>query len=335
MTRKIDDDSLKSLIKGFKKKRILVIGDLVVDRYIEGEVVGISPEAPVPLIEQNTDKLVLGGAANVVRNIKGLGGDVYVSGVVGGDSEGRYVIDDLKRDLVDTAGILIVENMVTSSSTRIVANQVHQLLRIDRNPREEIGKTFIQTLTHFINENVDLFDGFVISDHGKGIITPDIMSLIVNAADGKKPIIVKPKKKNFTLYRQVSVVTPNRKEACDYIGMKALNETSIRNAGYRIMNLLDAEAVLITWIEDGFHLFERNGEPKFFKSEIDHIADLTGYWDAVSGVLVLSLACGASMEEATIMALRAAEVVANEPGIVPINLETLLSRIKIHGEMHD
>lgn len=315
------------IISEFNNKKILVIGDLTVDKYILGYVNTISPDAPVPLLHQTSEKLMLGGAANVVQNILSMGGKACVCGIVGNDNEGRFLLDSFRTMYADISGIFTTHDNPTTITTRINANS-QQLLRIDREEAGEIDSSIVHNIINFVRQNITSIDAIVISDHGKGLITPEMMRLLVSIVGKNKPIVVKPSKKNIFSYQNVTIIAPNRKAAGEVIGLKILNETSIRNAGLKIVKMLDAEAVLITWIEEGFHLFNKKGEVKFLESGLVHVVNLVGYWDAVSSSLALSLSCGATIEDAATVALNAAEIYASKKIITPVNYDELVTKLR-------
>jgi len=319
------DELIASL--NFKGKRVLVLGDIILDKYIEGDVREISPEAPVPVLDCINERWVLGGAAKVVSNLLELGVDVSVIGLVGDDPEGSFLIEEMKQKRVDVSGIEVSSSLVTTSATRIIAKS-QQLLRINRGSKGWLNGDLCSRVNERILNLIHECDGIAVADYNKGFCTPKILHDLVQVVGDEKPIVANPRKDNLKYFKGVSVVTPTRTEASEIIGLKMINETSIRNAGFKIMELLNPQAVLLRWIEDGFHLFKRGGDVSFLPSKVSHISQLIGYGDTVTSILIACLCTNMTIDESAYISLRAAEAQVQSKSQVPISLKILKNQLK-------
>ncbi|MFC1786452.1 bifunctional heptose 7-phosphate kinase/heptose 1-phosphate adenyltransferase [Halobacteriota archaeon] len=317
---------LSDIVDKFNNKKILVIGDVMVDKFIIGDVTRISPEAPVPVVDISSESLVIGGAANAVNNLHALGGEICVASVVGDDHEGDYLVNELKNRGIATDGIFRTEEP-TTLVTRIRTFE-QQILRLDRADKAQIGSKTTIMLIDYIKELIDDVDVIVISDYGRGVITPKLVDTAVEITMkyGKK-IVVDPKKENFLLYKGVTVIRANRKEASYATGVTPINETSIRNMGQRIMTMLECKGVLITWVEEGFYVFEQNESVSFIPPVVKNPLDVTGVGDTITSVLALGLTTGATLVEAAKLSNYAAGLTANKKGLALLSTQELKEAI--------
>ncbi len=309
----------REIISNFKNKKILVIGDLILDKYLWGDVERISPEAPVPVVDVKKETINLGGACNVAWNISSLGAQSYIVGVVGKDENGKLLKSLLQEKNINP--ILIEdENRPTTEKTRIIAVS-QQLLRIDRESKEKLSQNVKNEILSEVKEIIDNFDAVLISDYGKGVISREIIEIAINAG---KPVFVDPKPSNFSLYKGITIMTPNRKEA--YESIKAEKTKSIESVGRKIMEELGLKQLLITLGGEGMALFE-NEKIKKIPAKARKVFDVTGAGDTVISVLAVSKSAGASWEEAATLANYAGGWVVGEIGTVAIDSKTLLSLI--------
>lgn len=319
---------LHDIVGGFNKKRILVIGDMTMDKFVIGDVTRISPEAPVPVVDISSESLAIGGAANVINNLHALGGEICVASVVGDDYEGDYLINEFKNRGIAADGIFRTEGP-TTLVTRIRSFE-QQILRLDRADKAQIDSKTTIKLIDYIEELIGDVDVIVISDYGRGVITPKLVDNAVEITmKYDKKIIVNPKKENFFLYKGVTVIRANRKEASYATGVTPINETSIRNMGQRIMTMLECTGVLITWVEEGFYVFGPDGSVSFIPPVIKNPIDVTGVGDTITSVLALGLATGATLVEAAKLSNYAAGLAANKKGLAllsPQELKEVISR---------
>lgn len=314
--------NLNRLIKNFKNIRILVIGDIVLDHYIWGSVERISPEAPVPVVDIKGENFSLGGAANVAANIVSLGGRATICGVCGDDYYG-----DLLRNLLVNAGIetdgLFAGNRPTTMKTRVIAHN-QQVVRFDREDKRRISDRTLRKIKEFLT-NAEPWDGIIVSDYKKGVISKGLMQYLRNNFKNKGAFLaVDPKVGNFHLYRGISLVTPNLKEASEGAGVEIRDERSLLRAGEMLRKKLRSDAVLITQGEEGMSLFEEGGVthiPTVAKS----VYDVTGAGDTVIAVFTLSHLAGASLRDAATVANYAAGVVVGRVGTATVTPEELIS----------
>ena len=309
----------KEIISKFPEKKILVIGDLILDKYLWGEVERISPEAPVPVVDVKKETVNLGGACNVAWNISSLGANSYIVGVVGKDENGQ-----LLKSLLLEKGIKPVliedENRPTTEKTRVIAVS-QQLLRIDKESKEKLNENIKKDIIRKVKEIIENFDAVLISDYGKGVISREIIELVISSG---KPVFVDPKPSNFSLYEGITIMTPNKKEA--YESIKASRNSSVEEVGKDIMKILKMDYLLITLGGEGMMLFEKDKIMKI-PAKAKKVFDVTGAGDTVISVLSVAKSAGATWEEAAYLANYAGGWVVGEIGTVAIDRNTLLSLI--------
>ncbi|HWP59049.1 MAG TPA: D-glycero-beta-D-manno-heptose-7-phosphate kinase [Candidatus Acidoferrales bacterium] len=327
---KVEAARLEGLVNRFRRCRLLVIGDLMLDRFIWGAVERISPEAPVPVVRITSESFQLGGAANVVHNVKSLGGKVTACGFVGRDAQGKRLLAALNRIGVSTAGVFALPHFQTTQKTRIIATPRHQqIVRLDRENHSEIGRGALRRALRFVETNVGRFDCVVVSDYGKGAIGAELLDFLAGHARQKQALwIVDPKQENFHLYRRASLVTPNKEEASQAAGIRIRDEASLRAAGRRLLELWDAAAVLITRGQEGMSLFRADGAVRDFPTAAREVFDVTGAGDTVVATCALALASRASYEEAAVLANLAAGIVVGEVGTFAVPHERLQAAIR-------
>ena len=316
---------LLDVLDGFHRAHLLVVGDLMLDRFIWGEVERISPEAPVPVLRVTAESSRLGGAANVVNNVRSLGAQVTACGVIGRDAAGRRLLHDLRRTGALTVGIFADKQVQTIQKSRIIARPRHQqIVRLDRENENPIGETTLKRLCAFVLARAKACDAVVISDYGKGVVHGKLLRSIAKLVKRHKIIcIIDPKKENYGYYRFPTLITPNKDEASDASGMEIQDEKSLLAAGKKLEQMWQAEAVLITRGPDGISLFRPRCAVKHFPTEPRDMFDVTGAGDTVVAVCGLALACGASFEEAAVLANLAAGLVGDEVGTVAVSLDKL------------
>lgn len=304
-------------------RKILILGDLILDRYIWGTVKRISPEAPVPIVEFNSESLRLGGAGNVLNNILGLGGKASLCCVIGSDEAGRWLRDEVKAKECGLEGFIVEENRPTTEKTRIIAHQ-QQVVRLDQEEKHAIGKETEDRIIRFVLEHLPQVDCLAISDYAKGVITESILEAVLSAGlKYGKPIVVDPKVNHFPLYKQVTLVTPNHLEAGQVTGIDISDDPSLHRAGEKILNMLACNAVLITRGEHGMSLFEKNGAITHIPTEAKAVFDVTGAGDTVLSTVSLALAAGLSLSDAATIANIAAGIVVGIVGTAAIQKERL------------
>jgi rfaE bifunctional protein kinase chain/domain len=325
-----DAEALKRYIDRFGKARILVVGDIIMDEYIWGNVTRISPEAPVPVVDVEQETKMLGGAANVIRNMATLGAKPILCGVVGDDSTGEEIVSALSHMGLSTDGVVRETGRPTSIKTRIVAHN-QQVVRFDRESRADVRPQSIQKLIDYIGNHLDAIDAIVVSDYGKGLISGHLMmgmrELCHSRLAGDIIMTVDPKTGNFEYYRGVDVITPNHHEAGIYCGFKILDDDALKRAAKNMLNDLNCRSVLITQGKDGMTLFERNGEITHIPTVAKKVFDVTGAGDTVIGTISLGLAAGLDLKLAAILSNFAAGIVVGEVGTSAVRAEDLKKAI--------
>lgn len=308
----------ETLIEKFKKTRILVIGDLIMDHFIWGKVRRISPEAPVPVVEVTSESIVLGGSANVVNNIDSLGGRALVTGVIGADADGRRLVEMLKEKGIPADGIIKDHGRPTTIKTRIIAHS-QQMVRFDRERKDRIEPEVSARVMGYVKKAVKASDLVVISDYAKGLITEAMVEETNSVcASLGRPVAVDPKVEHFDYYKNVTIVTPNNLEASLASGVEITDDETLHRAGEVLFNRLGCQALLITRGENGMSLFEADCETHI-PTVAKEVFDVSGAGDTVIGTLALSLASGASFREAAVLANFAAGVVVGKVGTATVS----------------
>ncbi|MFP4087361.1 MAG: D-glycero-beta-D-manno-heptose-7-phosphate kinase [Desulfobacteraceae bacterium] len=323
-------DTLKSYVDRFTRARVFVVGDVIMDEFMWGVVSRISPEAPVPVVNVNRETRMLGGAANVIRNMASLGAVPVLCGVVGNDRAGDQIVSELRRMGLRVDGVVRERERPTSIKTRVVAHH-QQVVRFDRETLRRIEAESVDQLLGFINQNIDKMDAIVISDYGKGVISDPLMTglnRLVRSMAGTPVIIsVDPKVGNFQYYQGVDVITPNHCEAGVYCGFEITDQESLLRAGTRMLHDLNCRSVLITQGEEGMTLFEKGGEVTHIPTVAKRVFDVTGAGDTVIGTISLGLAAGLDLKSAAILSNFAAGIVVGEVGTSAVDVAALKKAI--------
>ena len=294
---------------------VLVIGDVIIDHFIWGKVTRISPEAPVPVVDVREENLLLGGAANVLNNIYSLGGKATLCGVIGDDAMADQLEMLLQKLASPVSGILRATDRPTMVKTRVVAHN-QQVVRFDREKRLPLLEADRKRIEQFLDANLDRFDAIVISDYAKGLISAELMDFLRDRIKGgaAMPLIVDPKPGRPALFRKVSIVTPNNREAELMSGMEITDTESLRLAAEKLLTDLDCEAVLVTRGEEGMALLERGKTMINIPTKAKEVYDVTGAGDTVAAVLALGLAVGLDYRRAALLANYAAGIVVGKIG---------------------
>jgi rfaE bifunctional protein kinase chain/domain len=320
------DHNARKLIKyidRFPGATVLVIGDIIMDEYIWGDVSRISPEAPVPVVDVKQDTKMLGGAANVINNIASLGGRAILCGVVGDDRTGKDLMEKISALGLSAEGILVEPDRPTTIKTRIVAHS-QQVVRFDREVRKQIGDENINGLLYFVKKLKDQIDAVVVSDYGKGVISAPLMKGLRKILAGSNAILaVDPKPSHFEYYQGIDVITPNHHEAGAFCRMTIVDDDSLIQAGKQMLSELKCRSVLITQGKDGMTLFETNGEISHIPTMARKVFDVTGAGDTVISTFSLGLASGMDFKSAAVLSNLAAGVVVGEVGTSAVKAEEL------------
>jgi rfaE bifunctional protein kinase chain/domain len=321
----VREDRLRQMIGGFSGKTIAVVGDVMIDRYYWGSVHRVSPEAPVPIVEVEEESVRFGGAANVAKNIETLGGTPYVVGLVGKDHPGDLFLKMLADDGLDDRGIVIDASRPTTIKTRVIAAGQH-VVRVDNESKKDCAAEVQAQIIGAIRTSIRKIDGIIIEDYNKGVVTKEVIAGVIAAARQKGvPVTVDPKYNNFLEYKNVAVFKPNRREAEEALGGRLRTTEAIEQAGKKLLELLNAENVLITRSEEGMSLFESNGAVTHIPTTADVVLDVSGAGDTVVSTLTMALVGGVPIADACRLANVAGGVVVGAVGIVPITPDQLLA----------
>jgi len=331
--RKIHSRQLLEIINRFPKARVLVLGDFILDRFIWGSVSRISPEAPVPVVNVNRESFLLGGSLNVANNIHTLGGIVYPCGIVGRDLEGRLLMRGLRRFGIETGGVVQDKTRPTTIKTRVIAHS-QQVVRVDREKIQPLSVSDIRRILQFIQKKIKQADVVIVEDYGKGVVEPSLLKPLLKLAKRlKKPVLVDPKEKHFSLYKGVTAITPNRSEA--YGGYNASNgrQPDLEEAGRGLLKQLNLQAVLITLGEEGMALFEKNQPTQRIPTTAREVFDVSGAGDTVIAAFGLSLAAGATLQQAAVLSNLAAGIVVGKLGTATIEPNELKQAIRSREDL--
>jgi rfaE bifunctional protein kinase chain/domain len=323
-------ENVKKYFEDFNSKNILIIGDVMVDSYLWGNVNRISPEAPVPIISVEKRENRLGGAANVALNIKALGANPIVCSVIGDDDKGKIFLSLLKKREISDEGIIKSSHRPTSSKTRVIGHGQH-LLRVDEETinilEKSIENQFLSKIIDIIN--LRKIDAIIFEDYDKGVLTKKIIEEIISLANRKNiSTTVDPKKRNFLSYKHVSLFKPNLKELIEglKLDINKNNKEEIFEAVEVVRKKLDARYLFTTLSELGVYIKSEN-EGKYFPALIRQIADVSGAGDTVISVATLCLTVGMKMSEIAFMSNLAGGLVCERIGVVPIEKNILLKNL--------
>ena len=307
------------IIEKFRKRRILVVGDIILDRFIFGDVSRISPEAPVPVVKVSGENFKPGGAANVAVNLATLGVKTHLIGTTGNDYYGNFFMGLLKKYRIRTEGITR-SSVPTTIKTRIIARN-QQVVRVDR---ESDGKgRNSAAIISAVKKIIKKTDAVIIADYGKGVITSELLGYLIPAClKMKKIITVDPQFDNFMNYKNVTCLTPNHFEASLVSGMKAESDSQVKTCGQNILKKLNARSLIITRGEKGMAVFEKN-KTTFIATSAKEVYDVTGAGDTVIAVLTAVLACGEGILKSASIANKAAGIVVGKFGTASVTREEL------------
>ena len=328
----LTSDRLHEILDRIATKRVMVIGDAMLDRYVWGKVSRISPEAPVPVVDISKETIRLGGAANVANNIVSLGASCEIFSVVGDDMTAEELRREIGNRGIMTEGLIGDPGRPTTVKTRVIAHN-QQVVRTDREVRTEVSGDTEQQLFDEVMSGLRRCDAIVISDYGKGVITKRLLdSLIAEARTMGKIVSVDPKESHFRNYKRVSLITPNQYEAGSAMGKRIHDEQSLLEVGWEIVDLLQTDALLITRGERGMSLFQQDRTYKHFPTVARHVYDVTGAGDTVICSFTLALSAEASMDEAAQISNHAAGIVIRDVGTATVRPEDLLVSLQEHEE---
>jgi len=327
LTEKLKE-RLVNLIKDFKNQKILILGDLILDRFIWGKVSRISPEAPVPVVVVKQEEIRLGGAGNVAVNIKTLGGHPFIVGVISTDEAGEKIEQEMERLNLESNGLLIDLGRPTTVKTRIIA-QHQQVCRVDQEAKIPMSRELFEKAVYFIETNVQKMDALLVSDYGKGFISKKLLvDVLPDVKKLGKIIAVDPKFQDFKNYKPCTILTPNKKECEFATQLRIKNEKALKTAAERILKKTKAENLLITQGEDGMTLFRPTGYYRHIPTSAQEVFDVTGAGDTVISTMTLAMCAGGNPEEAAMLANYAAGIVVGKLGTASVTPDELIQIIR-------
>lgn len=311
----------------FSDAKVLVIGDLMLDRYWWGSVTRISPEAPVPVVHLKESTFAVGGAANVAANISGLGAQAYLVGIIGNDIDANKFCEALEKVNVSDRYLIASDKRPTTVKTRIVAHN-QQIVRVDQEIVKELDEVEENLLFQRVEGLIEEIDLIIFSDYAKGLLTEKFLQNVIEIAKShEKPVLVDPKGKNYHKYKGATLLTPNKKEAAEACKIEENEVDWINSAGRFLISEIELDAILITQGEEGMTLLKKDGNSQHFHASAREIYDVTGAGDTVIATLSVALASGNTLEAAAEIANIAAGLVVEQVGTTAITFEDLCNHL--------
>jgi rfaE bifunctional protein kinase chain/domain len=314
---------LAKTLKSFTDKKVLVLGDIMLDHYIWGSVDRISPEAPVPVLDVQKEDFRLGGAANVALNLKALGAQVYLCGVIGSDDAGKTVKNLLDAKGIESAAIIVDKKRPTTRKTRIGANN-QQIVRIDHENRIDITTKLEKEVMTKLNSLVTEIDAIIIEDYNKGLMTEAVITQTIKSAQKHNVLVtVDPKQKNFFMFKGVDVFKPNYSEMQKNLGLIFETEAEFDKQAKLLKAKLQCKNLVVTRGEKGLYIFSDNSMVHNIPTFAREVYDVSGAGDTVISVLTLALCAGCDIQTAAIIANHAAGVVCGKMGTATTTIEEI------------
>ncbi len=311
------------ILNTLRDRNVVVLGDVMLDEFVWGDVTRISPEAPVPVVDVRRESIHLGGAANVLANLVALGAHGRVVGVVGNDDAGKRLRNGL-RELGAGDNLVLDESRPSTIKTRIIAHS-QLVVRADRESRSPVQSEIEEQILAGLKEALREADAFVVSDYDKGVVTPRILREILPLAYERVPVLIDPKLRNFNFYRPATLVTPNHHEALRMSDSDDHSDDGSHHAAGVIREKLGCDAVLITRGDRGMMLLGADGQPVYVETAAREVYDVTGAGDTVIAALAAALASGTSMIEAATLANHAAGIVVGKVGTATATADELIA----------
>jgi D-beta-D-heptose 7-phosphate kinase/D-beta-D-heptose 1-phosphate adenosyltransferase len=314
-------------VERLAKTRLLVIGDVMLDRYFWGSVDRISPEAPVPVVRVVRRSSRLGGAANVAANLRALGAEVELVGVVGDDSGGEETKRMISDSGIGADDLVSIPGRQTTEKVRIIA-QSQQVVRADFEQSTPIPDDVLERFAKVLDRGSRKAGALIVSDYGKGVVEENsLRSAVETWRSLGKPVLVDPFVGHFHWYRRASLITPNAKEARSFYGSSLNGEQSLEKIGFKIREALELDALLITRGEEGMSLFSSPDDHIHIPTVAKEVYDVTGAGDTVISVIGAALAAGIALEDGVVLANQAAGEVVKEIGTSTVTGDSLIRSI--------
>jgi len=321
------DPKLINVLEQFKNKKILVIGDIMLDKYIWGNVSRLSPEAPVQVVKVDKESYAPGGAANVANNVAALNGTTYMIGLTGYDQANDTLLAELSKRKINTDGILVENNKPTTQKVRVIGKG-QQLVRFDYENSGYIDEGKEKKIYDFVLKRIQNIDAIIISDYAKGVITQNLSENLIKLANEKKKIIiVDPKPIHKEFYKNATLITPNNKEICEMLNLDEENDKDIIHGGKKLSDYLKT-SLIITKGEKGMIIFEKENEITNIPTKAKEVFDIAGAGDTVVATLALALASNATLKEAAILANYAAGITVGKIGTTTVSVEEIRKEIE-------
>ncbi len=325
------------LVENINQTEILIVGDIMLDRFIYGSVERISPESPVPILSIKRENFMLGGAGNTLSNIISLGAKGHILSVIGMDQDGERVKETANQQNIDTSGLFQYSDRPTIVKTRFLSGH-QQLLRADLERIEDISAVMTEALLRKAKEIIGQVSAVILSDYGKGVLTQELISGIIDIAKHKNvPILVDPKGTDYSIYKGADIVTPNKKELSDATnGMAVQTDEEVIKAANTLIKQSGIKSVVATRSQDGMSVVQTNKDSVHIRSAADiEVFDVSGAGDTVIATLAATLANGADIIKAASLANIAGSIVVAKVGTAPIRRDELLEFLKTHDPSSD
>lgn len=328
---KLDHAQAQTLLNHVQGKPVAVLGDLMLDEYLFGEVNRISPEAPVPVVRVVREHAVLGGAANVAANLQAIGATPLLVGAVGDDAAGARLTALLESQRISSKGVVKASGWPTIIKTRIIGQQ-QQMLRIDREEPEAGPSSAFEALLRHLDEALASAKALIVSDYAKGLLDARLLTFVrQRCAQAKIPWIVDPKPSHRALYQGATLMTPNTKELAELTGLPAKTDEDMTAAARKLVGDLELQGLLVTRSEKGMALLApeaRHEAPWWIPTEAREVFDVSGAGDTVIATFAAAVAAGADWKDAAMLANAAAGVVVGKMGTATVTPEELLDRYR-------
>ncbi|MDE7030319.1 MAG: bifunctional hydroxymethylpyrimidine kinase/phosphomethylpyrimidine kinase [Lachnospiraceae bacterium] len=328
----VQDRLVNAVRMEFEKKRVLVVGDLMVDEYITGKVGRISPEAPVPVLNYRATQRSAGGASNVALNMHAMGGKLLVAGIAGADESGMWLREFLESASIGTEGIVAETGRMTTVKTRF-ATKAQQLLRVDREDNSPAQEGTQAKILDYIARHIGAWDAVVLSDYCKGVFdNPDFVRAIIRVCNENHVLVtVDSKSRSIEAFQHADFVKPNNLELENAVNVKILDAMSLDQAGWAYLERSGAKRIIVTRGAEGISIFERGSGRRDYASKAVQVFDVTGAGDTVISAVTLGLASGLSIDDAVVLANIAAGVVIGKRGTAAVSRDELLRKLEEMG----
>ena len=322
--------NLSSIIDEFKNVKILVVGDIMLDRFIWGSVERISPEAPVPVVKVTAENFLLGGSANVLNNVVALGGSAEICGVIGNDLFGNQILKLLNSKKINITGIINDSKRATVVKTRVIG-QKQQIVRVDREDLKKISNNIYKKILKFIESNITKYDAVILSDYGKGLINKKFYNELISIVKSHDKILnIDPKNSNMNIYKKATLLTPNTNEA-GYAANCKVTISNLEKVGKKLLKKFASEYLIITLGEKGMAIFKKNNNDGFIHipTVAQEVFDVTGAGDTVISVLTMAMALGVDVVTSAKIANIAAGIVVGKIGTATVTQEELKNNLHL------